>query len=136
MIAVIDNEQYFTDQSIYNLYLKENKTIDLKLVTALLNSKLLNYYFNKKMITNADVFPYIKGIHLKMLPIKNPDKQNHIITIVNKILFNKKQNLDTTELENQIDLMVYKLYELSYAEVLVVDPEFGLSEEEYNSYVY
>ena len=136
LIAVIDNEQYFTDQSIYNLYLKENKTIDLKLVTALLNSKLLNYYFNKKMITNADVFPYIKGIHLKMLPIKNPDKQNHIITIVNKILFNKKQNLDTTELENQIDLMVYKLYELSYAEVLVVDPEFGLSEEEYNSYVY
>ena len=136
LIAVIDNEQYFTDQSIYNLYLKENKTIDLKLVTALLNSKLLNYYFNKKMITNADVFPYIKGIHLKMLPIKNPDKQNHIITIVNKILENKKQNLDTTELENQIDLMVYKLYELNYAEVLVVDPAFGLSEEEYNSYVY
>jgi hypothetical protein len=136
LIAVIDDEQYFTDQSIYNLYLKKDKNIDLKLITALLNSKLLNYYFNKKMITNADVFPYIKGIHLKMLPIKNPEKKNLIISAVNQIILDKKDNIDTTDLEFQIDIMVYKLYELTYAEVLIVELEFGLSEQEYNEYEY
>ena len=31
-------------------------------------------------------------------------------------------------------LMVYKLYELTYEEVLVVDKDFGLSEQEYDNY--
>ena len=35
---------------------------------------------------------------------------------------------DTTDLENQIDVMVYKLYELTYEEVKIVDPEFWMSE--------
>lgn len=30
--------------------------------------------------------------------------------------------------------MVYKLYELSYAEVLVVEPDFGLSKQEYDNF--
>ena len=32
---------------------------------------------------------------------------------------------------NQIDEIVYKLYDLTYDEVKVVDPEFELTEEEY-----
>ena len=46
----------------------------------------------------------------------------------------QKQNLETTELEDKIDLMVYKLYELTYEEVLVVDKDFGLSEQEYDNF--
>ncbi len=30
--------------------------------------------------------------------------------------------------------MVYKLYELTYEEVKIVEPAFGLSEKEYNEY--
>jgi adenine-specific DNA-methyltransferase len=33
----------------------------------------------------------------------------------------------------QIDKLVYKLYDLTYDEVKVVDPEFWLSEEEYEA---
>ena len=36
------------------------------------------------------------------------------------------------ELEKEIDEMVYKLYELTYEEVKVVDPDFSLTGEEYN----
>ena len=36
--------------------------------------------------------------------------------------------------ENQIDILVYKLYDLTYDEVLVIDKDFSLSEEEYNNY--
>jgi adenine-specific DNA-methyltransferase len=40
---------------------------------------------------------------------------------------------NTTVLEQQIDDIVYKLYELTYDEVLVVEPEFSerMSMEEY-----
>ena len=44
--------------------------------------------------------------------------------LVNQILQNKEQDEDTTTLENQIDLMVYKLYELTYEEVKIVDADF------------
>jgi hypothetical protein len=42
-------------------------------------------------------------------------------------------NENTTVFERQIDVMVYKLYELTYDEVLVVEPEFWLSREEYEN---
>ena len=41
---------------------------------------------------------------------------------------------DTTALEAEIDLMVYKLYNLTWEEVKIVDPEFAMSEEEYEKY--
>lgn len=36
-----------------------------------------------------------------------------------------------TALETEIDAMMYHLYGLSYAEVLLVEPGFGMSETEY-----
>ena len=37
------------------------------------------------------------------------------------------------EYENQIDQMVYKLYELTYEEVKIVDSDFWMGEEEYEN---
>ena len=88
LIAAIDNKQYFTDQSIYNLYRKIGIDVNLTIVTGLLNSKLLDFYFNKKMITNPDVFPYIKGIHLKRLPLKFPKckkNESNLISLITTI---------------------------------------------------
>ncbi len=44
------------------------------------------------------------------------------------------RNPDTSALEKEIDLLVYKLYGLTYEEVKIVEPAFALSEEEYNGY--
>jgi hypothetical protein len=123
LIAAIDDEKYYTDQSIYNLYPKNGKSINLKVITGLLNSPLLEYYFNKKMITNPDVFPYIKGIHLKKLPLKFPkDKteEKKFETLVVKIIEGKKENEDTTNLEKQLQKMVYKLYDLTEEEIKTI----------------
>jgi adenine-specific DNA-methyltransferase len=43
----------------------------------------------------------------------------------------KHPSADTTALENRIDELVYKLYDLTYDEVKVIDPDFWLSEGEY-----
>ena len=136
LIAAIDNKQYFTDQSIYNLYRKIGIDVNLTIVTGLLNSKLLDFYFNKKMITNPDVFPYIKGIHLKRLPLKFPKckkNESNLISLITTIQ-QKKEHKENTENEiNQLDVLVYKLYDLTYEEVKLVDPDFYLTEEEYVS---
>ena len=54
---------------------------------------------------------------------------------LHKIDYNLLKNLRefTLDLEQQIDNLVYKLYELTYDEVLVVEPEFAerMSKEEY-----
>ena len=39
-----------------------------------------------------------------------------------------------TETDKKIDLRVYKLYGLTYDEVLIVDADFGISREEYNKF--
>lgn len=37
-------------------------------------------------------------------------------------------------IEKQIDIMVYKLYDLTYEEILTIDKEFSMSEQEYSAY--
>lgn len=136
LIAVIDTEQYFTDQSIYNLYRKTGKNINLTIVTGLLNSKLLEFYFNKKMITNPDVFPYIKGIHLKRLPLKFPmddSAEQNLISLITVIEQKKKNKENTVNEISKLNFLVFKLYNLTYDEVKVIDPEFQLSETEYDA---
>jgi hypothetical protein len=38
---------------------------------------------------------------------------------------------DTSALERQIDNLVYRLYNLTYEEVKVIEPKFPLSKDEY-----
>ena len=123
LMASLDNEQYYTDQSLYNLYLKPNKSYNNRVLLAILNSNLLNYYYNKKLITNADVFPYIKGVHLKMFPLPQVSDEvvNELSDLVSNIIENKKLNLDTSSLEFKVNMIVYKLYGLTEAEIKVIE---------------
>ena len=60
-------------------------------------------------------------------------KQERFVELVNSILFSKHADptADTSKEERTLDLMVYKLYGLTYDEVKVVDPETTITEEEY-----
>ena len=40
---------------------------------------------------------------------------------------------DTSALEKECDQLVYKLYQLTYDEVKIIDPEFELTEQEYTA---
>lgn len=61
-------------------------------------------------------------------------QQQPFIERVEKILSLKKKNQDTTSLEKEIDVLVYKLYELTYDEVKIIDKDFWLSKAEYENY--
>ncbi|HEY9220920.1 MAG TPA: N-6 DNA methylase [Lutibacter sp.] len=109
-----------------------SKTYNYKFLLSLLNSNLLNWYFTSFLSEGLHFYPD----DAKKLPIIKLTElsQQPFITLVNQILSNKKENLDTTDLEKQIDVMVYKLYELDYEEVLIVEPEFKLSKKEYETF--
>lgn len=102
--------------------------INPRYALALLNSSLLNYIF-KLLSTNSNV----NGYEVDNLPLVIADNQVPYIELVNKILEAKKIDIhaDTKSLENKIDYLVYKLYNLTYDEVLIVDPETPITREEY-----
>ena len=106
------------------------KFADLSLLysLALLNSFLLNKYY-RAYYTDVNVKP----TYLSQLPIPNIslNQQLPFIDRVEKIISLKKKNHDTTSLEKEIDVLVYKLYELTYEEVKIIDRDFWLSETEY-----
>ena len=70
------------------------------------------------------------------IPIKQGEGENEIISNVNEIINQKRENpqADTSALENKIDFLVYHLYDLTYDEVLVVDSNPPFSREEYDAY--
>jgi len=113
LLAYLDKDQYYVDQSIYCLYQKSKNSPNLAAIACILNACLLNFYFNKKMITNPDVFPYIKGIHLKILPIA---QLNEIIEVnLTKLYFLanlcKTNNISSFRfLEELIDACVMECY--------------------------
>ena len=108
LLSVLDNNQYFTDQSIYNLYPKNQKIgkPELAAINAILNSYVLNFYFNKKMITNPDVFPYIKGIHLKELPLKIDNNYNLVLEFLSDLA----QYSGNKIFKEVINALVFNLY--------------------------
>lgn len=124
---------YYDDEGFYNLnrlsnIISTDNEFSLKYIHSLLNSSLLDYYFN--VVFNEYE---VKPVHLSKLPVKiaSGKKQQIFISKIEKIISLNKQDQDTTEIEKEIDVLVYKLYELTYEEVKVIDPEFWKSEAEY-----
>jgi len=77
-----------------------------------LNSRLISYWFAHKFgKLQRGIFPQFKINELARFPIPNIslEKQQPIISIVNKIISSKKKNpsIDTMNLEKDIDALVY-----------------------------
>ena len=144
LVAAYDNSKYLTLDSTHVQTLK-NQKYKLKYILALFNSKLLNFVYTSFVQEAGRTFAQVKTVTLKQLPIKvsTNEIQNRFVEIVDSIL-NLTQNDDyqeniekqqaVKEYENQIDIMVYKLYNLTYQEVLTIDKDFPMSEDNYNNY--
>ena len=95
---------------------------------------MLNWYY-QNIINNevGEALAQVKRGHLAILPIPkvNLNLFSKLIKVVDKILTAKKSDpkADTTALENAIDQLVYKLYQLTYDEIKIIDPEFELTEK-------
>ncbi len=140
LYAAYVNGQNVADQSVYIAKLKKGIPIDTKFLLSLFNSELMAWYFRITANEFDDLFPQIKVTEFKELPIKVSFSINQkpFINLADQILSAKKQNpqADTKHLEDRIDIMVYKLYNLTYEEIKIINPEIEkiISKEDYEKF--
>lgn len=80
----------------------------------------------------GEVLAQVKKNHVESLPIIYDDIRNPmLLDLVNRVLTEKVKGYDTTELESRIDKIVFHIYNLTYDEVLIVDPQTPITREEY-----
>jgi hypothetical protein len=100
-----------------------DKAYSEKYILAVLNSKLMQWViYDLCPVKMGNARKY--GLdYIKKLPIAEADRniQNKIETLVDKIITMKKETIETIDLEAQIDQLVYALYELTEAEVAIVE---------------
>jgi len=95
----------------------------LKYIISILNSKSAQWYFNEISTSSGMGTNRWLKYKVEQLPIKviSEKEQNPFIDLVDQIIEQKKQNKDSTDLENQIDQLVYKLYDLTEEEIKIVE---------------
>ena len=124
--ACISTKPFGYNKNVYGIKINEALGYKIKFVLALLNSKLLDFYYKKKFSTKKEeAFPEIQTYLYEQLPLPNvnDEQQNEIIDIVDTILILKteKNCADTSDLENKINRIVYNLYDLTDAEVKIIE---------------
>lgn len=102
---------------------------------AILNSKLFffavkNFYGGGRLGKNGVRMKhsFFENFVLKQL---SEVEQTSFVALVEQILAKKEKGEDSSTLEQQIDNLVYRLYDLTYEEIKVIEPKFTLSAEEY-----
>ena len=134
LLAVYLDKLLYSNRSLYSIIITNN-CYSTKYVVACLNSHVSQFYYETMFKTDTELFPKIRIAQAKQLPISTATtlQQRPIIELVDDILKAKKSNpqADTSRQEQEIDFLVYKLYGLTYDEVLIVDPETAITREEY-----
>lgn len=112
--------------------------IDIFYLLGLLNSKLSDFWYIYNFESTHMGGGYIRYDipYLEQIPIKLDKKEfvKKISTLTKKIIELKTNNLDSNVQEDQLDNLVYHLYEMTYDEVLIIDPETPITRETYESF--
>jgi hypothetical protein len=89
-----------------------NNSVSIKYLLALLNSRILNFYFTNVFSDYRDTFPIMKSGNIESLPLPEiqENTQQKFCAIVDWIIFLKGNNKDYTFFERLIDGMAYELF--------------------------
>ena len=128
-----DGECYLTQT--FNI-IKTNR-VNLMYLTGLLNSKLIAFWLRNRGKMQGLNYQLDKE-PLQQIPIAVPraETQVQLGHIVEDIINRKSadENVSIQGLESQIDNIVYHLYNLTYDEVLIVDPDTPIGRDEYDNF--
>lgn len=127
-VGMLPNFMIDTDNHIFgggtshSFRLSDNTFTD-KYILGILNSKLMQWViYDLCPVKMGNARKY--GLdYIKKLPISEGDSeiQNQIQILVDKVISTKKEFGDTTEIETQIDQLVYKLYDLTEEEIKIIE---------------
>lgn len=124
---IYENSGIFLEKTAFMIV---SDVYNLKLLTALLNSKLITFYFKNfcgGCILGKSGYQYNKHA-LEKIPIpkiteKNQELADKITALVDKILQAKEKDpkANTQGLEKEIDALVYQLYNLTDEEIKIIE---------------
>ncbi|MCX6768296.1 MAG: N-6 DNA methylase, partial [Candidatus Micrarchaeota archaeon] len=132
LISTVDRDGFFNLNTIYNSIPKGS--VSVTFCAAILNSRLINFWFKQKFVLSEKIFPYVRISQLNQIPIPVSDVDSikkQIESLADKMLdlnrrlneFGDKQTSERQNLEEeiqrtdrQIDELVYKLYGITEEE--------------------
>lgn len=117
-------DEGYNDPAIINIIKNKKGDFELKTLLAILNSKLATFYhFNSSPKATKGAFPKILVEDIKTFPLPNvsSSQQLNIIKLVDKIISLKEQGKDSSKQENEIDELVYKLYNITNDEIRIIE---------------
>lgn len=118
---------YYTTEDFYGsraLFFIRTSRWNMRFITGVLNSKVIAFWLTRRGKVQGSVLKLDKDPLLNIpLPQVDDSQQKAIIDLVDIIILRKEQNpnIDTTFEENQVDKLVYQLYELTDAEIKIIE---------------
>lgn len=104
---------------------------------AILNSSAVWWFLKKVCAVLGDPDSggrlQLKRQYVELIPIPDVDTnaKKQLSDLSKNCITYKKKNQPTTNIEKEVDVLVYKLYQLTFDEVKIIDKDFWLNEEEY-----
>lgn len=143
---ILSNDHYgihagYTEQELYHTQIGfsiiESKVspFSTKVLCACLNSKLINFYHKFKFTDpEKDTFQKILIENTKSFPLPNisADLVIKISELVDRIGSVDKTSPEFASLQQEIDLIFYNLYGLTYDDMLIVDPSTSIPRNAYS----
>lgn len=126
IIASIVTEEFVNDPQLI-VAIPATNEISLEVLWAIMNSKLATFFhFNSSPKATKGAFPKILVTDIKNFPLPNNfsnDIKKKLEGLTLKILDDKNNNpsLKTTALEDEIDHLVYQLYDLTEEEIKIIE---------------
>ncbi|MBU0717119.1 MAG: N-6 DNA methylase [Planctomycetes bacterium] len=141
-IATLLPGGWYSLNTIYNIYFTKPIALNLRFILGLLGSNLLGWYWELKFYDQKRTFPKVKKQPLLSLPITGTDlsqeenkaRHDRMVELVERMLAlhqqlaEAKTPTDKTAIQRQIDAtdrqidqLVYELYDLTDAEIRIVE---------------
>jgi REP element-mobilizing transposase RayT len=141
LIAHLDLHKFLSLKNVHNLRINAIE-ISYEYLLGIINSKLLDWWYQKLIPEKGRVFAEVKVVNLEKIPIKSIDsnnntekaQQNEIEKLVNQLLKLNEEKSQTklqtqlSQIENKIDYcenrineIVYQLYNLTPEEIAIVE---------------
>lgn len=137
LIAGITEKTFIANKSCY-IIKSNNKHFTNKLILGILNSKLMGFYVSKTGDKSKQkLFPRITMNTLKSLPISTNLLTHKLEKKIDELIQaqSNNQNGEMLIIETEIDLIVYKLYDLTFSEACIVENnDKWLGKEEYEKF--
>jgi len=132
--ATLTERELYNSQNAFNIL--KNSDYELEYILGVLNSKLMTFYHRKKFLDEFKMrFQKILIRDCRRFPIKRVNidnarslkKYDRVKWLVDKILTAKEDDpeADTSDLEAEIDQLVYELYGLTDEEIAIVEESVG-----------